>query len=513
MTACQMITGRGGWPLTVLLTPDGAPFLADTYLPPRSGFGRTGLLDLARAVGEHWAGDRARFEENASQMRRHLSGFYAAMAKGGPALGPEVAEDAEKELAGQFDARFGGFGKAPKFPTPHNLSFLLSRHAAGAGEDTLDMVRRTLSRMRLGGLFDQVGFGYHRYSTDERWLVPHFEKMLYDQAGMAEACLDALYATRLAFFANMAEEIFAYVLRDLAHPEGAFYAGEDADSEGEEGRFYVWTAQQFLDALGVDEGGPLSTLLGVQTAGNYRDESTGELTGANILHLRNFLPQKDALRWEKARRRLLAAREKRVRPHRDEKVLADWNGVMIAALARGGAALQKPEYARAAKNAADFVLKRMRDAEGNLRHRWADGEAAVAGTADDYAWMIHGCIELFRATTEARWLDTAQDMQARLDAHCADAQGGGYFLAPADALLPVRPKELHDGPSPSANSQTLHNLLDLAELAGDAAYLDAARALADAFADNVRAQPTAYTHFLAGATRLAGIEEKMRGGA
>ncbi|BBD07252.1 thioredoxin domain-containing protein [Desulfovibrio ferrophilus] len=506
MTACQMITGRGGWPLTALLTPDGLPFLAGTYLPPRNRFGTTGLLELTRAIGEHWAGDRAKLLENSDQMRQHLADYYADSAKGGSPLDGNVSALAEQGLSKRYDVRLGGFSEAPKFPTPFNLTFLLGRYAASGDERLLEMVRHTLTRMRLGGLFDHVGFGFHRYSTDERWLVPHFEKMLYDQAGIATACLELHRVSGNAFLAQTAHEIFEYVLRDLAHPEGGFFAAEDADSEGEEGLFYLWKAQELIDILGVDEAGPLSTLFRVETHGNFRDESTKQPTGLNILHLRNPLEGTDGERWEQNRKKLFEVREQRIRPHRDEKILADWNGQMIATLALGASILNEQTYAEAAARAADFVLQKMCDASGNLLHRWVDGEAAAPGTAEDHAFMIQGLLQLHRTTGDSARLEQAVALQTAMDSTFLDQKGGGYFLSQPDALLPVRPKELHDGPAPSANSQALHNLLDLAELTGNKAWRQQAQTLSNAFADNVRNQPGAYTHFLAGMDRLLAIE-------
>jgi len=506
MTACQMISGRGGWPLTALLTPDGLPFLAGTYLPPYNRFGSTGLVELSRAIGEHWKNDRDKLLANSAQMREHLAGYYADMTKGGEPLDASVPARAQAALAEQYDVRLGGFGKAPKFPTPFNLDFLAARHALTGEAQPLEMARHTLTRMRLGGLFDHVGFGFHRYSTDERWLLPHFEKMLYDQAGIAQACLRVAALTGDGFLARTAGRIFQYVLRDLTHPDGGFFAAEDADSEGEEGLFYLWSAREFMDVAGVDDGGPLSTLFRVEAGGNFQDESTGQPTRLNILHLRNPLTGTDAERWERVRPKLLAAREKRVRPHRDEKILTDWNGQMIAALALGARLLNEPALFQAASRAADFVLLRLRDEQGRLLHRWAEGEAALPGTAEDHAFMIHGLIELARSSGDADRLEQALMLQRAMDEDLADASGGGYFLAPADPLLPVRPKELHDGPAPSANSQALHNFLDLAELTANKEWTRRAKALADAFADNIRAQPVAHTHFLAGVDRLLRTE-------
>ncbi len=502
MTACQMVNGHGGWPLTIFATPDGEPFFSATYMPPRTRMGRMGLLDMAVHVGRLWREDKKTLTTAAGQVATHLAQFYAGAAKAGAAPGAAALDAARSELVSRFDQRFGGFGGAPKFPTPHNLVFLLREARRTGREEPRRIALRTLEAMRLGGIWDHVGLGFHRYSTDERWLLPHFEKMLYDQAGLALAYLEGFLESGAPLLARTAEEIFEYVLRDLAAPDGGFYSAEDADSEGEEGRFYVWTVEEIVAALGADNGSFVTTRLGMLAGGNFRDEATGEMPGGNIAHLRAPLSGPDEARWEMLRPKLFALRQERVRPHRDEKILADWNGLMITALARGARVLDRAELADAAGRAADFVLGAMRTGDGGLLRRWCDGQAAVPAQADDYANMVRGLLELYAATLDPRRLAQALELQRIMDRDFLDTDGGGYFLSPdRDPGLPARPKELYDGPVPSANSTALGNLLTLARLTGDKAHAERAQALTEHFGGNVAEQPTAYCHFLTALSR------------
>jgi uncharacterized protein YyaL (SSP411 family) len=365
------------------------------------------------------------------------------------------------------------------------------------------MVERTLSAMRLGGIWDHVGHGIHRYSTDAGWLVPHFEKMLYDQALTALAALAARQASGKPAFARTAAEIFAYVRRDMTAPEGGFFSAEDADSEGVEGKFYVWTQAELRAALGADEAAFWEPVFNVTAEGNYREEAGGQPTGANILHLTRPLsawgrelgvgePELDA-RWEAARARLFAAREARVHPLKDDKVLADWNGLMIAALAEGERVLGAREYGAAAERAARFVLDRLRGPDGRLFHRFRLGERAIRGQATDYAFMIHGLLHLYRATFRVEWAEEAVALQRVMIAELWDDAAGGFFLAGADGReLPARPKDLADGATPSANSAALTNLLWLSRLTGDTGWAERAQAMVRAFAGTIERQPAGF---------------------
>ena len=461
MAACQMMTGGGGWPLTIFMTPDRRPFFAATYLPRRTRFGRQGLIELCERVRELWALEPQRVAASAAGIAESLGRAFAYAPAEAPGL--RLLDRAYDDIAFGFDARHGGFEPAPKFPTPHRLLFLLRVHDRTGDARALEMVERTLAAMRLGGICDHVGHGIHRYSTDAGWLVPHFEKMLYDQALTALAALAARQVSGKPDFGRTAEEIFAYVLRDMTSAEGGFFSAEDADSEGVEGRFYVWTRAELRAALGADEAAFWEPVFNVTAEGNYREEAGGQPTGANILHLTRPLSawarelgvaESDIeTRWEAARARLFAAREARVHPLKDDKVLTDWNGLMIAALAEGARVLGSSAYEVAAERAARFVLAEMRGPDGRLFHRFRLGERAVTGQATDYAFMVHGLLHLYRATFRVEWAEEAAALQRVMVAELWDEAAGGFFLTGADEReLPVRPKDLADGAAPSANS-------------------------------------------------------------
>ena len=371
------------------------------------------------------------------------------------------------------------------------------------------MVEKTLTAMRMGGIWDHVGFGFHRYSTDQQWLLPHFEKMLYDQALIAQAYLETYQITRNPFYAQTAEEIFAYVLRDMTSPEGAFFSAEDADSEGEEGKFYVWHVDEFQKVLDGDQPKIWQKIFNMQPEGNFADEATGQKNGANILHLDKPItewseelslpPDEIIIAWEKIRDKLYQIREKRIHPLKDDKILVDWNGLMITALSLGARILNKPEYARAAEKSAQFILGKMQDDKGQLFHRFRDGELAVAAQAADYAFFIQGLLNLYQATFNLAYAEEAASLQEKMLEHFWDPEDDGFFsTANESEALPVRPKELYDGAIPSANSISLLNLLWLSRLTGDSKWDNKAHDQLRAFAGTVKAQPTAFTYFLVG---------------
>jgi uncharacterized protein YyaL (SSP411 family) len=507
MAACQMMTGSGGWPLTIGMTPDKQPFFAATYLPRRTRFGRLGLIELCERVRELWALDPNRVAASAAGVAEGLGRSFAFTPSAEPGL--RLLDRAYDDIAFSYDARQGGFEQAPKFPTPHRLLFLLRTHDRTREPRALEMVERTLGAMRLGGIWDHVGYGLHRYSTDTHWLVPHFEKMLYDQALTALACLAAHQASGKPDFAQTARDIFAYVRRDMTAPEGGFFSAEDADSEGVEGKFYVWTLEEFRRALGPEDAAFWAPVFNLTEEGNYREEAGGGATGANILHLARPLsawardlgiPEPDlAERWEEARTRLFAVREARVHPLKDDKVLTDWNGLMIAALAEGARVLGAREYGSAAENAARFVLDRLRGPDGRLFHRFREGERAVRGQAADYAFMIHGLLHLYRSTFDVGWAELALDLQRIMIDDLWDGAAGGFYLVDAqNRELPVRPKELYDGAIPSANSVALTNLLWLSRLTGDTQWAEKAHALVRAVAGTIERHPAGFTFFLCG---------------
>ena len=511
MNICMALTGSGGWPLTIVMTPDGKPFFAGTYFPKHSRLGRPGLVEVLQRIAEAWS-------ERRDQVVESAAGIASAVAdqtgvRPGDPPGTEALEEAFRQLEGRFDETYGGFGSAPKFPTPHNFLFLL-RWWHRTGEDRpLAMVLRTLRAMRLGGMYDHVGFGFHRYSTDREWFLPHFEKMLYDQALLLMAYTEAYEATRDPFFATVAHEIVAYVLRDLTSPEGGFYSAEDADSEGEEGLFYLWTTEEFQRVLGDEDGAYYARLFGFEAEGNFVEEATGRRTGRNIPHL-DRTPEEtahaegedaDALRrrWEKARGKLLAERSRRVRPLRDDKILAAWNGLTIAALAKAARALDRPEYAEAGERAASFVLDALVTDDGRLLRRYREGAVAIPAYLDDYAFMVWGLLELYETTFDVAYLDRAVELNRSMMELFADTTDGGLFFTAADGeRLVHRRKEIYDGALPSGNSVAACNLVRLGRITGDTGIAAAAEAQLRVFAGTVAAMPSAYTQYLV-ATDLA----------
>jgi uncharacterized protein YyaL (SSP411 family) len=505
MAACQMLTGSGGWPLSIFMTPEKKPFFAATYLPKNSRAGRAGLIDICRQVKNLWTADKEKIVNSAVSIAAQLGKAFAFAAADEPDA--SLLDQAYQKIKPGFDPQHGGFDPAPKFPTPHRLLFLLRCYHRNGDSNALEMVKKTLTAMRLGGIWDHVGFGFHRYSTDAKWLLPHFEKMLYDQALIATAYLEAYQITKDPLFAATADEIFSYVLRDMTAEEGAFYSAEDADSEGEEGKFYVWTTEEFSRVLGDEIAKKWETILRLSTEGNFTDEATRQKTGANILHLTapmekwaaklNLSEDQFGKDWANIRERLFRVREKRIHPLKDDKILTDWNGLMIAALALGARILNRSEYESAARKAADFVLSKMRDENGRLYHRFRDGELAVKAHAGDYAFLIHGLLSLYQTTYDLVYAEEAKMLQEKMIARFWDEENGGFFSTPNGSVeLPVRPKELYDGAIPSANSVALLNLVFLSRLTGDPQWENRIQAHIRAFAGTLKSQPQAFTYFL-----------------
>ncbi|WP_243440038.1 thioredoxin domain-containing protein [Fundidesulfovibrio soli] len=502
MKACQMMTGAGGWPLSVFIDHQGRPFFAATFIPKASRFGRMGMMELLPALANVWNTRPEEVERAAGNVHQALLRLGEEKPEGAGALAePDSAllDAAFDQLALRFDQKNGGFGDAPKFPSPHQLLFLLRRHARKEDRAALGMVLRTLTAMRLGGVFDQVGLGFHRYSTDAHWLLPHFEKMLYDQAMMLMACAEAFDASRDPLAERTAREVIRYVLRDMTSPEGAFYSAEDADSEGEEGKFYVWTVVEIRELLSPEDASLFIRLMNLRPEGNFADEASGELTGANIPHLREWPAPEDERRLEAIREVLFAQREKRVHPHKDDKVLTDWNGLMIAALAQAGRILSDPEPVEAASRAADFILARLRTPEGRLLHRYRDGDAAIAATLDDYAFLIWGLTELHQSTGDPVWLEASLELAGIMIRDFEDAENGGFYLTASDAEeLLVRHKDFVDAALPSGNSAAMLVLLRLSRLCGRHELAEHAARTARAAGASLRTYASGYTMLLCG---------------
>ncbi|MGA2501434.1 MAG: thioredoxin domain-containing protein, partial [Tepidisphaeraceae bacterium] len=500
MEAVQMMNGQGGWPLSVFLTPDLEPFFGGTYWPVRPRGGMPGFADVLRAVADAWQRRRPQAIEQARTITELLGESSVAPAEEGPALDGRLLEGAESLLAKAFDSLHGGFGSAPKFPQPVALRLLLRRWRRTGSESMLSIVTQTLDAMAAGGIYDQLGGGFHRYSTDARWLAPHFEKMLYDNALLAACYVEAWQATGNPDYARVARETLDYLLRDMTDPAGAFYSSEDADSEGHEGVFYLWTPDEVRQVLGPEQARRFCYVYDVTDAGNFE--------GRNILHRAKTLDQCASilgcrisdLEGELAddRHALLEARNRRIRPGRDDKVLADWNGLLIEALALAGGALGEPRYLDAAAAAADFLLMRLRRGDGRLLHAWRSGRAAVEGLLDDYATLANGLVTLYEARFEERWIDEAVRLADELLRLFADT-AGGFFTAAADhPALIVRKQAMIDSSLPSGGGLATLALLRLGKLCGRTDYLAAAEAALQSATRLIHESPSAAGQMLLG---------------
>lgn len=498
MTVCQAITGHGGWPLTIIMTPDKKPFFAGTYFPKESRYGRRGLMEILQRIALVWKRDRSNMLQAGDKITELLKMNLDPVAEG--ELTEEVLDRAFEQFRSQFDPRWGGFGDAPKFPRPHDFLFLLRYWKRTGNRHALEMVERTLTMMHRGGIYDHLGYGFARYSVDERWLIPHFEKMLYDNALLALAYLETYQATSKEIYAQVAREIFTYVLRDMTDPEGGFYSAEDADSEGEEGKFYVWAPEEIREVLGETDGELFTECYGVTPEGNFE--------GKNILNLLDVSWDTIAARKGKtrdelerklneARKKLFDAREKRVHPHKDDKILTSWNGLMIAALARGGRVLGYERYTAAAERAVSFIWRHLRQDDGRLLARYRDGKAAYLAYVDDYAYLAWGLLELYEAVFDVSHLEKAIELTHQMLDLFADEEKGGLFFYGRDAeQLLARPKEIYDGALPSGNSVAACNLIRLARMTGDPEWERQAERQLRVFGETVKSTPIAHTFFL-----------------
>jgi uncharacterized protein YyaL (SSP411 family) len=481
------------------MTPDKKPFFAGTYFPKRRKHNRFGIMELLAQVTEKWGEDHEKIVEAGNQIvaetqKRMLSNLQGKMSA-------KSLEKAYGMYEQMFDPMYGGFGTAPKFPTSHNLSLLLRNYYKTKNAKALQMAEKTLDFMYRGGMYDHIGFGFSRYSTDERWLVPHFEKMLYDNALLAMTNLEAFQVTGKLQYAEIAEQIFAYVLRDMTDLEGAFYCAEDADSEGEEGKFYVWKPDEIIAVLGIEIGELYCELYDITSEGNFEGHSIPNLIEQTI---EEFADRKQIqlaelkVTIEAAREKLFLHREARIHPHKDDKILTSWNGLFIMALAKGAKALQKPIYAEAAMKAVDFILSKMRREDGRLLARYRDGEAAFPGYVDDYAFLVWGLIELYEATFEIAYLQQAIELNLQmLDLFWDDDKGGLFFYGNDSEQLFIRPKEIYDGAMPSGNSAAALNLQKLARYTFNAELSQKADEQLKAFAGAVEGYPAGHALFMA----------------
>jgi len=495
MMAVQLISGGGGWPMSVFLTPDLKPFFAGTYFPPRALYGRPGFDTVLGAIAAAWEERPTAIIESAEEITAGVRQYLGHGEKPGdsglssPWSELEACEGlfaaAEQDLRASFDAAEGGFGPAPKFPPSMAIAFLLRRYLHTHEESVLHMATHTLEKMAKGGIYDHVGGGFHRYSTDEHWLVPHFEKMLYDNALLAQAYLEGYQVTGNPLFRRVAIETLDYALRDMRHPSGGFYSSEDADSEGEEGKFYLWTREEILKVLGETDGEIFCTAYGVESEGNFALHEPGQ-PGTNVLSVSNArdLGNEAAEQAiERMRGQLLAARNRRVRPARDEKILASWNGLMISALAQGAQVLGDARYLAAARECASFMLVHMMR-DGRLVRAYREETGRVQGFLDDYAFLAVALLDLYETDFDLRWFDAARDLAGKMIELFWDPVGGGFFLSddPSGDLI-ARTKPMHDGAEPSGNAMAALALLRLAAYTERGDYGEKARQILDANLD------------------------------
>ncbi len=540
MSAVTAISGQGGWPLTVFLTPDKKPFYGGTYFPPEPRWGSPGLIQVLGTLADAWKTKREDILKSSDALTVMLKEFKPSSA-GGAVLDPSVLEAGFQQLAANYDERYGGFGSQPKFPTAHNLSFLLRYWKRSQQKEALAMVEKTLTAIAHGGIHDHLGGGFHRYSTDDHWHVPHFEKMLYDQALLAQSYLETYQATGNESYAAVARDIFDYVLRDMQSPDGGFFSAEDADSEDaaesgaaavpagdseefsvpdeqskvspqparpkKEGAFYVWSEAEIQSVLGESDAEIFNYHFGVEKNGNARSDPHGEFTGKNILFEAYDMaatakhyhrPESEISEGlARGREKLSAARASRPRPHLDDKVLTDWNGLMISALATGGRVLAEPRYLDAAVRAAQFILKNLKGPEGKLVHRFRDGQAAIEGMLADYSFFIGGLLDLYETTFDAQYLQEAVTLTESMLQRFTDRTSGGFFVTADDAeALLLRQKEIYDGALPSGNSVAALDLVRIAGLTLREDFRKEVERLFAAFAGEVSQHPAAYTQML-----------------
>ncbi|MCC6178223.1 MAG: thioredoxin domain-containing protein [Chloroflexi bacterium] len=496
MTAVQAMTGHGGWPMTVFLTPEGVPFYGGTYFPPEDRGQHPGFPRILAGVAEAYRSRRGDVEKNAEQMRQALQRKIVPQATG--PLSTELLDRAAQGVLQHIDWNEGGLGGAPKFPQPMTLEFLLRSYSRTGEQRALDAVTLTLDKMASGGIYDQLGGGFHRYAVDAIWLVPHFEKMLYDNAQLARVYLQAYLVTGRERYRRVVEETLDYVRREMTHPDGGFYSTQDADSEGVEGKFFVWTVEEVDELLGREDGPLFRACFDVTPHGNFEHH--------NILHVEQPLAavaahlgvseQRLAGAVERGRAILFGAREARIRPHRDEKVLTAWNGMMLRAFAEAGAAFEREDYVAAAVQNAGFTLREVWQ-EGRLLRTWKDGRARLNGYLEDYACYADGLIALYEATFDARWLDGARRLADVVLARFGDPESGGFFDTADDhEQLVTRPKDIFDNATPSGTSVAADMLSRLGLLTDDRRYTEAAEGITSALGGIAAQHPTSFGRLL-----------------
>ena len=498
MEAVQAMTGSGGWPMSVFLTPAGQPFYGGTYFPPQPRHGMPSFAQVLLAVADAYKNKRDDLEAQAQRLTDAIGRTGSLSASGG-ALGVEILDEATGKLLQYFDEQYGGFGDQPKFPQPMTLEFAMSQYRRGGDADVLHIAEHTLQQMAAGGIYDHLGGGFHRYSVDRIWLVPHFEKMLYDNGQLLRSYLHAWQINGRPEHRQVVDETVDYVLREMTSPEGGFYSAQDADSEGEEGKFFVWTAEEIEAVLGEEEAELLGRTYGVMPGGNFEGNTILNLkrTVAEVAQEAGAAVETMAARLAAARQKLFAVREERVKPERDDKVLTEWNGLMIHALAEVGVVLGREDALEAARKSADFVLAEMSQENGFLFRSYKDGRARFNAYLEDYAAFARGLVALYEATFELRWLAEAVRLTKIMQSQFADEVRGGFYQTGLDhEQLVVRRKDFIDNAIPSGNSMAAELLLRLAKLTGNEEYRNEAARIILIMAAAMAQQPTGFGRML-----------------
>ncbi len=510
MTFVQATTGSGGWPMSVWLTPDLKPFFGGTYFPPEDKFGRRGFPSILKTIAQAWQSDREKIIASSTEVTRRLQEYTQVKGSGAGGLEQAWLDKTYAQIKSSYEPRHGGFGGAPKFPRPVSLNFMLRYHARTGAKDALDMSLFTLRKMAEGGMHDHLGGGFHRYSVDDRWHVPHFEKMLYDQAQLVGSYLDAYQITHDKFYADVARDILAYVQRDLTGEHGQFYSAEDADSplpdnpaDHAEGAFYVWEDKAIAEVVGNEAADIFDYYYGVERGGNVREDPHGEFPNKNVLIVSHTVeetakkfgmtPDQVRATLAESRKKLFDIRSKRPRPHLDDKTLTAWNGLMISAFARAHQVLDEPQYLAAAEKAAAFIKSELYDDKtGKLSRRHREGQVAFDGYVDDYAFLIQGLLDLYEASFKIEYLQWALDLQKKQNELFWDKEHAGFFSTTGtDASILLRMKEDYDGAEPSPNSVAVLNLLRLAEMLDQKEFRGMAEKTLAAFGPRLAQAPSA----------------------
>ncbi|MDW7998947.1 MAG: thioredoxin domain-containing protein [Thermodesulfovibrio sp.] len=502
MKVCYLFQNRGGWPLTIFMMPDKKPFFADTYIPKEDFYGKIGLKKLLLRVIELWENNKDKIKEASLGITEALKNMINRKSDKKELL-EDMIHKAYEELSSIFDEKYKGFGKSPKFPLPLNMLFLHRYFYRYKNQKALDMSLQTLRRMRMGGIYDQIGFGFHRYSTDREWILPHFEKMLYDNALLMIAYTEAYQLSKDDFYRTVTEEIVTYLLRDMYSPEEAFYSAEDADSEGKEGEFYLWKYDEIKNILNEEEFEILRKVYPVSEEGNFYEESTGKKNGKNILYLSNPLEdiaknlnteQKEIFeKIENIRIKLFQKRTKRVRPLRDEKILTDWNALAIIAFLKAGTVFENTKYIEVAEKSLKFILSNMFDNSGRLLHRYSEKEASIYAYLEDYAYLIWALMEAYFTTFKGEYLLKSIELTDYTLKHFWDKENGGFYHTPDYAEVIIeRIKEIYDGVTPSGNSIMAFNLVRLARLIGEREYEKLANKILQFFSNSIEQFPSSH---------------------